>query len=234
MNRPDTNERRIRLASIAAGLGLAVAMLASPRAGAATTWLLSFTIDGAYADGVNVIADLAAPYEDYRLPTLPHPSPCVEAEPAANSHLHAVFNRKIDSAGTRCNPAGSDRQFRIRIDGIGACTRIFNAYGPTAVAVAPDGTCELYYNDNPRVRVASLFAKASRTPVAFLTAMFGNTTSYEIRTETDAFITSAGANQRVVTYMGTARLVEFGTGKTRAVEAPFNLKHKMTFTRYAQ
>jgi hypothetical protein len=44
-----------------------------------------------------------------------------------------------------------------------------------------------------------------------------------------------GTNQRLVTYMGTARLVEFKPGqKTGTVADSFSLKHQMTFTRYAQ
>jgi hypothetical protein len=234
---------RLGAAGIAAALCVA-ATVSRDTVGAASVWLVSFTIDGSYADGVNVMSDLgeATPggwvplrYEDWRLPSNPHPSPCVEAEPSPTGELHAVFNRKIDSVGTRCNPAGSDRQFRIRIDAASACTRIFDAYGPTAVNMYQNGTCELYYNDNPRVRVGRLFAKTTRTPVAFLTQMTNNSTSYEIRTDSDATITAIGTNQRLVTYMGTARLVEFKPGqKTGTVADPFNLKHQMTFTRYAQ
>lgn len=126
---------------------MAVAIMFVNDVGAASVWLVSFTIDGSYADGVNVMSD-GLRYDDYRIASDPHPSPCVEAQPSSTGELHAVFNRKIDSLGTRCNPAGSDRQFRIRIDAVSACTRIFDAYGLGAVSLDPNGTCELYYNDD--------------------------------------------------------------------------------------
>jgi hypothetical protein len=224
---------RLGAAGIAAALCVGVTV-SHDNVGAAPVSLVSFTIDD--VAGADVTSDLGAttPYADYRL-TPNDSGNCVEAEPSPTGELNAVFNRTIDNVGTRCNPAGSDRQFRITIDAATACTRIFNAYGPNAVNMYLDGTCELYYNDNPRVRVGRLFAKTTRTPVAFLTQMANTTTSYEIRTDSDATITVTGTNQRVVTYMGTARLVEFAPGqKTRAVADPFNLKHQMTLTRYPQ
>lgn len=220
--------------AVAAAAALTVIATSVKPLGAATTWLVSFTIDGTSADGVNVTADQPASYMDYRIAQDPHPSPCVEASPVPAGELHAVFNRKIDPVGTRCNPAGSDRQFRISIGAQGACTRLFNSYGPSAVVMNAIDECELVYNDNPRVRVGKLFAKATRTPVAFLTMMDGNPVSYEIRTTTDATITAIGPNTRLVTFMGTARLLEFRPGTTEFVEEPFDLKHQMTFTRQAQ
>lgn len=225
---------RLGAAGIAAALSVGVTV---PHAnvGAAPVWLVSFTIED--VAGADVTSDLGAttPYADYRL-TPNDSGNCVEAEPSPTGELHAVFNRKIDSVGTRCNPARSDRQFRIKIDAVSACDRLLaHGYGENAVNYSLDGTCELHYNDNPRVRVAKLFAKTSRTPVAFLTEMSNNATSYEIRTDSDATITVTGTNQRLVTYMGTAHLVEFAPGqKTRAVAGPFYLKHQMTFTRYTQ
>lgn len=63
----------------------------------------------------------------------------------------------------------------------------------------------------------------------------GNTTSYEIRTDTEATLTAIGPNQRLVTYMGTGHLVEFRPGeKAQTVAEAFDLKHQMTFTRYPQ
>jgi hypothetical protein len=224
---------RLGAAGIAVVLFVAAATVSSDNIGAAPVWLVSFTIDDVV--GANVMSDLGPPYADYRL-TPNDPGNCVEAEPSPTGELNAVFNRRIDSAGTRCNPAGSDRQFKIKIDAMSACSRLFDhGYLQNAVNYFPDGTCELYYNDNPRVRVGRLFAKTNRTPVAFLTEMANTSTSYEIRTDGDATITVTGTNQRLVTYMGTARLVEFAPGqKTRAVADPFNLKHQMTFTRYQQ
>ena len=111
--------------------------------------------------------------------------------------------------------------------------RIFNAYGPNAVSWPGAGPCELFYNDDPRVRIERLFSNQTRTAVAFLTQMTGISISYEIRTDRDATVTTIG-NTSVVTYMGTAHLWEFGNGKTRAVADAFNLKHQMTLTRYPQ
>lgn len=235
----------LRAVTMAAALCAGAAVLATDTVGAASVWLVSFTIDGSYLDDqVDVISDLGEagpdgwvplPYQDYRLLSDPHPSPCVEAQPSPTGALHAVFNRRIDGIGTPCNPVQSDRQFRIAVDAPTACSRLFAAYGDSAVSLYPDGTCELLYNDNPRVRVGSLFAKALRTPVAFLTQMTGRSTSYEIRTDGDAMITAIGPNQRVVVYMGRARLFEFAPGqKTRAVADSFSLRHQMTFTRTAQ
>jgi hypothetical protein len=81
--------------------------------------------------------------------------------------MFAVFNRQTDSSGNRCNPLGSDRQFRIAIDAVSACDRISQFY-PTGVNVHPDGTCELFYNDDPRVRIERLFSNQTRTAVGVL------------------------------------------------------------------
>lgn len=223
-----------RRLTLGAAVCAALVFLSAGKIGAGTVWLVSFTIDGSYADGMDVVSDTGLPYTDYRIPADPHPSPCVQVEQNPTGGVFAVFNRKIDNIGTRCNPSGSDRQFRISIDAPSACTRIFNAYSSSAVDLHSDGTCELFYNDEPRVRMERVFSNQTRTAVAFLTVMSSSSISYEIRADTEATVTPMGPNQKRVTYMGTAHLWEFGNGKTRAVADAFNLQHQMTFTRYAQ
>jgi hypothetical protein len=156
---------------------------------------------------------------------------CVQAEQTVG--MFAEFNRRIDNSGTRCSPPGTLRQFRIAIGAESACMRIWNAYGSGAVNWPGSGSCELVANDLPRVRVERLFSNQTRTAVALLTMMTGNPISYEIRTDRDATVTTIG-NTSVVTYMSTAHLWEFGTGKTRAVADAFPLNLHMTFTRYPQ
>jgi len=224
--------RRLTMASAICG---AFVLLAAGKIGAGPVWLVSFTIDGSYAGGVNVVSDTGLSYTDYRIPADPHPSPCVQVDQSPTGGVFAVFNRKIDDIGTRCNPSGSDRQFRISIDAPSACLRVFNAYSASAVDMHFDGTCELFYNDDPRVRMERVFSNQTHTAVAFLTRMSTSSVSYEIRTDTDATVAVLGANQRLVTYFGKAHLWEFGgASKTGPVADAFNLKHQMTFTRDAQ
>lgn len=209
--------------------------------GAAQVWLVTFTIDDNFPSpgGAGARSDGLGAYTDYRLLGEENPpSGCIEASPTSTGHLHAVLNRRIDDTSTRCNPNGSDRQFRLRlVDAAGACSRLQLAYGASNVITDGNGNCDLVYTDNPRVRVADLFKKGapSTTPVAFLTAMFQeNTVSYEIRMLDPVPMTAPDPNTRVVEYPGQAYLLEFGNGKTKAVEAPFDLPFRMTFVRTAQ
>jgi len=95
------------------------------------------------------------------------------------------------------------------------------------------------YTNNPRVRVADLFKKGSpsTTPVAFLAGsdpVAGNGRSYEIRMLDAVPMALDDANTRTLTHAGQAYLFEFGNGKAKAVEAPFDLPFHMTFVRTAQ
>jgi hypothetical protein len=218
---------------------VAVAVPGQPEGAAPTTWLVSFTIDDAFPEA-RVMSDLAIAYADYRLPLVDGDAGCIEASPESTGHLHAVFNRRVDD--TRCNSNGSDRQYRLRLDSApGACQRLWNAYGVVGVSMNEDSQgCELFYTDNPRVRVADLFKKGnpSTTPVAFLSGMFPanelNGRSYEIRMLDPVAMTAPDANTRIVEYTGQAYLFEFGNGKAKAVEAPFDLPFRMTFVRTPQ
>jgi len=214
--------------AFAAAICASILLLPVGTIGAGNSGVVSFTIDA--VAGADVASDAGSSYTDYRIPPM-DPSNCVQADQTGG--MFAVFNRKIDTSGTRCSPPGTLRQFRISIDAESACTRIVGNYGSNAVSWTGAGPCELFYNDNPRVRIERLFSNQTRTAVAFLTEMTGNPISYEIRTDKDATVTTIG-NTSIVTYMGTAHLWEFGTGRTRAVVDAFNLKHQMTFTRYPQ
>jgi len=220
------------LVALAITLGVPGRLLSAPQ----TTWLVSFTIADV-ASGPGASSDGKGPYTDYRWPpspTGPAPDLCVEASPTSTGHLHAVFNRRLDD-DTRCNPNGSDRQYTLRLtDAAGACSRLLAAY-PDGVVASGDG-CELTYTNNPRVRVADLFKKGSpsTTPVAFLAGAGINGQSYEVRMLDSAGMDAPDPNTRTVTYTGQAYLFEFGNGKAKAVEAPFDLPFSMTFVRTAQ
>jgi hypothetical protein len=218
---------------------VAVAVPSQPQGAAPTTYLVSFTIDT--FPGARVNSDLSIAYADYRLPLVDGDARCIEASPESTGHLHAVFNRRVDD-DTRCNPNGSDRQYRLRLDNApGACKRLWEAYGLRGVNMDVDlQGCELFYTDNPRVRVADLFKKGNppTTPVAFLSGMFPanevNGRSYEIRMLEPVAMSAPNANTRIVDYAGQAYLFEFGNGKAKAVEAPFDLPFRMTFVRTPQ
>ena len=227
--RPGQSFGHFRGLVIAATIWACIVLLPAGTIGAANSGVVSFTIDA--VSGADVASDSGLSYSDYRIPPS-DPNNCVQADQTVG--MFAVFNRKVDSSGTRCSPPGTLRQFRISIDAESACSRISYYYGPSAVSwPGATGPCELFYNDNPRVRIERLFSNQTRTAVAFLTEMTANPVSYEIRIDKDATVATIG-NTSIVTYMGTAHLWEFGTGRTRAVADAFTLKLQMTFTRYAQ
>ncbi len=151
-----------------------------------------------------------------------------------------VLNRKLDDAGTRCGDVGGTvRQFQVHVsDGI-ACSELV-AYGTTAVPDPTGPGCTLTYVDNPRIRLAKLYAsKPSKTPVAFLIEMFDPPAGhggFEIRTDSDATISiwSGNANLRRVSYTQTARLYKFGSTKPYVVGGAFPLPLHMTFERFPQ
>jgi len=217
-----------RSLALAAAICASIVLVPAGTIGAGNSSVVSFTIDA--VGDADVASDTGSAYADYRI-TPTDPSNCVQADQTLG--MFAVFNRKIDSSGTRCSPPGTLRQFRIRITAESACSRIFSNYGSDAVSWPGSGPCELFFNDNPRVRIERLFSNQTRTAVAFLTEMSGSTISYEIRTDKDATVTTIG-NTSIVTYMSTAHLWEFGNGKTRAVADAFPLRLQMTLTRYPQ
>ena len=237
--RPNFAVSRKRWLSV--GAFIALLMLMPDRLIGATVWVVSFTIDDTYPNA-KVTSDLVTnglpiAYPDYRLLAVPDDAGCVEAELTSGGHLHAVFNRRVDET-TRCNPLGSDRQYRVRLTAAPlACGLLADAYGIGNVLLDGDN-CDLVYSDNPRVRVADLFKKGARsTPVALLSGMFPenevNGRSYEIRTLENAALAAPDANQRVVTYDGQAMLFEFGNGKSKFVAEAFDLNLRMVFDRTA-
>jgi hypothetical protein len=201
----------------------------------ASVLVVSFTIDDT-SPNAKVRSDLGIAYPDYRLPLVDGDFGCVEAMPTTDGHLHATLNRKIDAAGNRCNSAGSDRQYRIRLtDAPMACQKLVAAYGSGVVSIS-NGECELVWTANPRVRVNDLFKKGSpsSTPLAFLADKSGlNGLSYEIKALTNVPMSAPTSNQRVLTYDGQGMLYEFGNGKAKFVAEAFDLDLRMVFDRVA-
>lgn len=219
----------LQVAAAIASLMLVVPVLLQ----GATIWVVSFTIDDAFPDA-KVGSDLGIAYADYRLPLVVGDAGCIEAAPTSTG-LHAVLNRKIDADGTRCNPAGSDRQYRIRLTAAPeACQKLIAAYG-SGVTYISDGQCELVWTANPRIRVGDLFKKgAASTPLAFLLDQSGaHGLSYEIKALTNLTVSADGSNRRTLTYDGQGMLYEFGNGKAKFVAEPFDLDLRMVFERTA-
>lgn len=238
---------------LTAGL-LAVVYASVP---SAATTLVSFTIDDSYPGvGAGVFSDAAVSgtgdYADYRIDPDPPLNWCVEAEPYAPGNLFVRLNRKLDGdAGVlRCteNPRdgstdlGTQRNFVLRIDNDEACDilsdpsaelPLTDAGGTPWDAATSAGLCVLAHNDNPRIRLGTLYkAKARTTPVDFLTVMFEAVNSYEIRSESAASITTSGT-LKTVTYTGGFRLVKFGGGeKARTVGPAFSMPLRIFFQQH--
>lgn len=227
----------IRLASrsltIAAVTGSLVLVVPGLLQGA-TIWVVSFTIEDDFPDA-KVKSDLGIAYPDYRLPPVAGDPGCIEAAPTTTG-LHATLNRKVDAEGTRCNPAGSDRQYRIRLTAAPvACQKLIAAYGSGVIDIS-DGECELVWTANPRIRVGDLFKKGSTssTPLAFLLDKSNpEGLSYEIKALTNVPVSAPTPNQRVLTYTGQGMLYEFGNGKAKFVAEAFDLDLRMVFDRTA-
>lgn len=209
--------------------------------GAPQVWLVSFTINDDFQSAdlqdAKVTSDIGIEYPDYRLPPVALNTPsCIEASMDSTGFLHAVLNRKTDSAGTRCNPGGSFRQYYIRVAGATeACNLLLGAYGPGNV-VTDLGGCTLVYSDNPRVRVEQLFKKgATSTPLAFLTEMYPgrslNGRSYEIHALSNVPMAAPNSETRILTYSGQGMLKEFGNGRAKFVAEAFDMDLQITFTR---
>lgn len=148
--------RSLTVAAVVASLMLVVPVLLQ----GATIWVVSFTIDDGFANA-KVRSDLGIAYPDYRLADVEGDHNCIEAAPTTTG-LHAVLNRKIDADGTRCNPAGSDRQYHIRLTAAPeACQKLIAAYGSGVVPSDLGDGCELLWTANPRVRVGDLFKRGS-------------------------------------------------------------------------
>ena len=215
-------------------VAVALCVLAGGRPeGAPPISLATLAITDSFTDA-KVRSDGAGAYVDYRL----QPG-CVEAAPDSRGFLHAVLNRKIDAAGTRCNPLGSDRQYRVLVTNAAiACQRLAAAYGSLGVTVLTDTSCELVYTDNPRIRIEEVFRKgATSTPFALLTEMYLdnghalNGRSYEIQTLANVPVAAPHPDRRVLTYTGQAILSEFGNGRPRAVGEAFDLDFQMSVQR---
>lgn len=231
--RPSVARLALRLLPAVAPIAFLV-LLATGQLQGATIWVVSFTIDDAFPEA-KVKSDLGIAYPDHRLADVEGDHNCIEAAPTTTG-LHAVLNRKVDADGTRCNPAGSDRQYRIRLTAAPvACQKLIAAYGSGVIDIS-DGECELVWTANPRIRVGDLFKKgsASSTPLAFLLDQSGaNGLSYEIKALTNVPMSAPTQNQRELTYTGQGMLYEFGNGKAKFVAEAFALDLRMVFERVA-
>ena len=227
-------------------------------ASSAATTLVSFTIDDTFAPGggAGVFSDAAVSgtnhYADYRIDPAPPLNWCVDAEPYSAGNLFVRLNRKLDGdAGVlRCTenpgpdgqPLGTQRNFVLRIALEEACDilsdplaglPVTDAAGTAWDPASSTGVCILAHNDNPRIRVGTLYkAKARTTTIDFLTVMFDQPNSYEIRSESTASISTSGA-VRTVTYAGTFRLFKFAPGeKARTVGPAFAMPLRNDFQQH--
>ena len=247
--------KRFSNGAVALALTASVVATLVSAAGAATT-LVSFTIDDSYpnATGPGVFSDAATTgttvYADYRIGPLPL-NWCVDAEPFSPGNLFVRLNRKLDGeAGVlRCseNPddfgnPGVPRNFTLKIANDDVCGRLAD---PTAGLPLVDGSggpwvpgssslpCLLPRNDNPRIRLGTLYKpRAKTTNIDFLTVMFDAPVSYEIRSDSEATIVPDAFDpaRKRVTYSGTFHLVRFEPGvKTRTVGQAFTMPVKMDF-----
>ena len=146
---------------------------------------------GVYSDAATMPTPTGTmAYADYRIGSLPL-NWCVEAEPAPPGNLFVLLNRKLDGpAGVlRCseNPDGDGntgvpRNFTLRIASDAVCDLLAD---PAAGLPLTDGggvdwdasssttPCVLARNDNPRIRLATLYkSRAKTTGVDFCTVMF--------------------------------------------------------------
>jgi len=223
--------------------------------------LVTFTIDGTYPgslpapSGAGVFSDAANTgtdsYSDYRIDPHPYLNWCVDAEPSSPGTLFVRLNRKLDGdAGSlRCsenprpdNALGVPREFVLKIANGAACDILADPLAglPLKDAFGNPWTtggstpCVLSQNDNPRIRLGTLYkARARTTPVDFLTVMFDYPNSYEIRSDTEATITQNTLDpaRRSVAYSGTFHLVKFALGaKAKTVGPAFMMPVKMEFT----
>lgn len=235
-------------------LGLALASLSLNAA--AKVWLITFTIDDGYSvagDGRTAPGDIPGTYKDYRLETDPtDPSGvnyCVEASPSANL-LFIRMNRKLDGeTGTQdCGlNGGSPRQFFVTINDETACNELWtHGYGSYVdpqgqpQPTGPDAPCIFTGAEKPRIRISGdPYAKRTTTaPVAFLSKWYDPyRTSYELRTETDAIVISAGLDpsMRIVRYDGSGRLWRFEAGVSESPVLPaFPVTFQITLKRTAR
>jgi hypothetical protein len=238
-----------------------IALFAAMTSVLAQSSLVTFTINDGYpgnvpgAGGAGVFSDAATTgtdtYSDFRIDPNPYLNWCVDAEALSPGNLFVRLNRKLDGdAGSlRCseNPRPDDalgvpRQFVLRIANDAACdiladplaglplTDAFGNPWNTSGSLTP---CVLLQNDNPRIRLGTLYkARARTTNVDFLTVMFNYPNSYEIRSDADATIVqnSLDPTRRSVEYNGTFRLVKFTPGtKAKTVGPSFMMPVKIEF-----
>jgi hypothetical protein len=221
--------------------------------------LVKFTIDSTYpghfaAGGAGVFSDAANSgtdtYSDYRIDPNPYLNYCVDAEPDSTGALFVRLNRKLDGdAGTlRCSEnlrpdgeLGVPREFVLKIADNTVCDILADPLAGLPLT-DKDGLpwntngllpCVLSQNDNPRIRLSTLYkARARTTPVNFLTVMFDYPNSYVIQSDTEATITQDALDpaRRSVAYSGTFRLVKY-TPDTRAktVGPSFMMPVRMEF-----
>lgn len=235
----------VRPLMLAAVLILGISVISAVLTAAAPVWLMTFTIDDhpSYAVSGDKISPLVeggtGVYKDYRLGSGQpgDPNYCVEAIPSPG--LFIRLNRPLDGVAETqyCGlSGGSPRQYFVTISSASACAELREHGYPTG----PDVPCVFTGAEKPRIRISNdLYARrASTTPVAFLSKWYDvYATSYELRTEADATITTVGLDpsMRIVSYGGLARLWRFEPGvKARAVAEAFPLPFQMTLVRSAQ
>lgn len=238
---------------LAAGLLVAGTLSAPSAQTRVVTFLIDDTFPASAGPGVFSDADVSGTnwYADYRIDPAPPLNWCVDAEPYSAGNLFVRLNRKLDGdAGTmRCTEhpnqtdgeLGKQRNFVLRIASKQACDYLSDdAAGLPLVDAAgfpwnpesSSGLCVLAQNDNPRVRLGTLYkARAKSTSLDFLTVTFDAANSYEIRSVSAASITSEhGPNHKRVAYTGNFQLVKFQPGKKAVnVGQPFAMPVRMDF-----
>jgi hypothetical protein len=143
----------------------------------------------------------------------------------------------MNDAGLRCgDDGGTVRQYVVDVaDGV-ACQELA-LYDSNYVVSNPDGSCQLNGADNPRIRVANLWANKlpAATEIKFHISSFSppfpEHGGFEIQSNAQGTVLGS-ANLRTVSYAGTASLVKFTVGgKTKAVGGTFPLRMHMVFER---
>lgn len=224
----------------------------------AATTVVRFIVDDSYPPvlpggvaGPGVRSDGNSEYFDYRIDPNHPLNWCVDAAPFSQGNLFVRLNRKLDGeAGVlRCNENldsggvnnGIPRNVTLTIGNDAVCDLLADPSTSLTVTDSANvdwnvssstGPCTLAENDNPRIRLATLYkARAKTTTVDFLTYMLNSTVSYEIRSDAPADIeVGLAPNQKVVTYAGTYHLVQFATGsRAKTVGPAFTMPVKMTF-----
>lgn len=220
--------------------------------GAATT-VVSFVIhEPTGVAGVRTDNVGDGTYEDFRINPSNPANWCVDATPYSQGLLFVRLNRKLDGdAGSlRCSDhldgdgnLGVPRNVRLTILNDQACDLLADPLAGLPVTdsaslpwnnTSSSGPCTVASNDNPRIRLDTLYkAKGKTTPIAFQTEMLNSLlypVSYVIESDAAASITSLAPNVKLVKYASTYHLVRFAPGqKPKTMLPAFTMPVEMTF-----